>query len=149
MKKWPFWFSMFAVLLLNGASFYKASANAMSRGIAGADNQSGLLFIPILWIAAIDVLIVLSVFTLVRGHNIAKDQKITILELFRLSGCSAKEKMGKAAFIIVTCLLMLFGYSLFVKETLWAISYALSGGVLLLFLYAWEKASAQSGRVTG
>lgn len=149
MKKWPFWCSMFAVLLLHGGIFFKASANAMGRGLDGADNQAGLLFVPILWIAAVYVLAALVVLTLVRGRGIAKDQTISVLELFRLSGCSAKEKTVKTACIMVTCLLMLFGYSLFARETLWAMSYALSGGVLLLSLCAWEKASAQSGRTTG
>lgn len=95
MKKWPFWCSMFAVLLLHGGIFFKASANAMGRGLDGADNQAGLLFVPILWIAAVYVLAALVVLTLVRGRGIAKDQTISVLELFRLSGCSAKEKNGQ------------------------------------------------------
>ncbi|MDE5748628.1 MAG: hypothetical protein K2I21_13760, partial [Acetatifactor sp.] len=67
MKKWYFWFSMFTVSLLNGAMFYIASAGAMNRGIDGVDNQAGLLIIPMLWIMAILVLIVLNVFTLIYG----------------------------------------------------------------------------------
>ena len=148
MKKWLFWFSMFAISLLNGAIFYKASASAMNRGIDGVENQAGLLFIPILWIMAIYALVVLNAFTLVRGRKIERNQKIALLDLFRLSKLSAKEKTVRVAFIIPACLLMLFGYSLFATEKIWAISYAITGGILLLFLYAWEKASAQSGQAT-
>ena len=148
MKKWLFWFSMFAISLLNGAIFYKASASAMNRGIDGVENQAGLLFIPILWIMAIYALVVLNAFTLVRGRKIERNQKIALLDLFRLSKLSAKEKTVRVAFIITACLLMLFGYSLFATEKIWAISYAITGGILLLLLYAWEKASAQSGQAT-
>lgn len=146
MKKWPFWFSMFAVLLLNGASFYKASAGAMSRGIDGVDNQAGLLFIPILWIMAICALIALGACTLACGRTIPTNQKIAMFDLFHLSGRSAKEKTVRAAFIIMTCLLMLFAYSLFVAESIWAVSYALSGGALLLLLYAWGRAAVQASK---
>ena len=146
MKKWLFWLSMFATSLLNGAVFYKASASAMNRGIDGVDNQTGLLFIPVLWIMAIYALVVLNIFTLVRGRKIARNQKIALLNLFQLSKLSAKEKAVSVAFVITTCLLMLFGYSLFATEKIWAISYAITGGILLLLLYAWEKASAQSGQ---
>ena len=137
MKKWAFWFLMCSVSLLNGAVFYMASASAMRRGIDGVDNQAGLMFIPILWFMAIFVLILLNLFTLLHGLKIARNQKIALLELFRLSGLSLKEKMFRTAFIILACLLMLFGYGLFAAEKIWAVSYALSGGVLLLLLYAW------------
>lgn len=144
MKKCFFWFSMFVISLLNGAMFYMASASEMRRGLDGVDNQAGLLFIPVLWIMAISVLIALNVITLVHGHKIARNQKIDYWELFQLSGLTTKEKAFRVAFILMTCLLMLFGYSLFAAETIWAVSYALSGGVLLLFLYAWGKAPMQS-----
>lgn len=147
MKKWFFWFSMFAISLLNGILFYIASVSAMNRGLEGVDNQAGLLFIPVLWIMAIFVLIVLNVFTLVRGIKIAKNQKITLLNLFQLSGLSTKRKVFRVVFFIATCLLMLFGYTLFAAETIWAVLYALSGGILLLFLYAWRIASKQGGQV--
>lgn len=44
---------------------------------------------------------------------------------------------------------MILGYSLFAKEVIWAICYALSGGVLLLLLYTWKKTSVQRGRFAG
>lgn len=148
MRKWFFWLLMLAASFLNGTAFYKASASAMSRSIDGVDNQAGLLFIPILWIIAIYTLIVLNGFTLIRGLKMAKNQKIVLSDLFQLSRISTKEKAFKIVFIITTCLLMLFGYCLFAADTIWAVSYALSGGVLLLLLYAWEKASVQSGQAT-
>lgn len=149
MKKRFFWLSMLAISLLNGAMFYKASSAAMNRGIDGVDNQAGLLFIPVLWVMAIYALTALHAFTLVRGRKLAKNQKISLSDLFRLSKLSAKEKMLRVVLLLTDCLLMLFGYSLFASEKIWAVSYALSGGVLLLFLYAWEEACTQSRRAAG
>ena len=128
--------------------FYIASAGAMNRGIDGVDNQAGLLIIPMLWIMAILVLIVLNVFTLIYGLKIKRNQKIDYWGLFRLSGLTVKEKVSRMVFITITCLLMLFGYSLFTAEKIWAISYALSGGVLLLFLYAWGMTPMRNGQTT-
>lgn len=64
---------------------------------------------------------------------------ICLLDIFRLSGLSRKAKTGRITFIMATGLLMLFGYGLFAAEIMWAVAYALSGGALLLFLYAWRK----------
>ena len=146
MKKRPFWLMMVAVSLLNGAIFYRASSIEMNRGIEGVDNQAGLLFIPILWVMAIYALAVLHVYTLIHGRKLANNQEISLLDLFRLSELSAKSKMIRVIFLITVCLLMVFGYSLFAAEKIWAVSYALSGGILLLLLYAWEKACDQNGR---
>lgn len=74
------------------------------------------------------------------------NQTIRLLDTFQLSGLSKKVKVFKIAFLITTCLLMILGYSLFAKEVIWAICYALSGGVLLLLLYTWKKTSVQRGR---
>lgn len=149
MKKWPFWLLMLAVSLLNGAIFYMASASAMNRGLDGVDNQAGLLLIPILWLLAIFVLIALHTFTLVQGRKIAKNQRLALWAVFQRSGLSARESVWRAVWITTTCLLMVLGYRLFAAEKRWAVSYALSGGALLLLLYAWEKAAVQSGRGTG
>jgi uncharacterized MnhB-related membrane protein len=141
MKKHAFWLSMFVVSLLNGAIFYGYSADAMNRGIEGVDNQASLLFIPILWVEAALVLVALYAVTLAQGLKIPRGQRIGLLDLFRLSALSAKEKAHRVIFLAATGLLMSFGYVLFCDKPVWAVSYALSGGVLLLFLYAWKKAS--------
>jgi len=140
MKKWAFWTAMLAVSILNGVCFYGGSASAMRRGLDGADNQAGLLFIPMFWIAAVFVLIVINLYTFARGFRIEKNQRIGLFDIFRLSGLSGKAKAGRIAFLAVTCLLMVFGFALFPRELAWAIAYALTGGALLLFLYAWQKA---------
>ena len=143
MKKWFFWIIMCGVSILNGFTFFGASVSAMNRGLNGVDNQAALLFIPLLWIIAAFVLIVLNIYTLIRGVNIKKEQIIPILAVFQLSGLSKRAKVYKVSFIIITCSLMLFGYCLFAAEIMWSIAYALSGGILLLFLYIWNKAAVQ------
>ena len=142
MKKWTFWITMCIVSLLNGALFFGASLNIMRQGFDGVDNQASLLFIPLLWIIAALVLIGLTIYTLICGIRIQKEQMISCLDVFLLSGLSKKEKAGRISFLTAACLLMLFGYGLFAPEIIWAAAYALSGGVLLLSLYAWTKASA-------
>ena len=143
MKKWFFWITMCLVSILNGAAFFGASISALNRGLNGVDNQAALLFIPFLWIIAVFVLVVLNICTLIRGMNIKKEQIIHLLDVFHLSGLSKRAKISRAGFIIITCFLMLFGYSLFAAERMWSVAYALSGGILLLFLYTWKRAAVR------
>lgn len=143
MKKWIFWSVMCVASLLNGVSFFGASFNAMRRGIDGVENQASLLFVPFLWIIAAFVLILLNIYTLICGIKMEKKQRICLSAIFRLSGLSEKAKAGGPAFITMTFLLMLFGYSLFAAEAAWAAAYALSGGALLLLLYTWKKTEIQ------
>ena len=145
MKKWTFWIVMCAVSLLNGATFFGASLGVMQRGLDGIDNQASLLFIPFLWIIAAFVLVVINAYTLIRGIKIGKDQMIGLFDVFCFSGLSAKAKAGRIVFITMTCLFILFGYSLFASQIIWAAAYALSGGLLLLFLYAWRKTYCAEG----
>ena len=125
--------------LLNGGFFFGASFNAMQRGLDGVENQAALLFVPFLWIIAAFVLILLNTYTLIGGIKTEKKRMICLLDIFHLSGLSKGEKVGRIVFFTATLLLMLFGYSLFAAEIAWAAAYALSGGILLLFLYAWKK----------
>lgn len=143
MKKWTFWISTCLVSILNGAAFFSASLNSMQQGIDGADNQAALLFVPLLWIAAALVLVGLNVYTLMRGMAIEKGQTICVSGIFDLYGLSRRAAAGRISFFVMTCLLMLFGYSLFASETILSIAYALSGGVLLLFLYVWKMSGLQ------
>lgn len=140
MRKWIFWTIMCIVSFLNGCLFFGASFNAMQRGVDGVDNQAALLFVPFLWIIAAFVLILLNICTLIGGIKTEKKRLICLLDMFHLSGLSKGEKAGRIVFLTTTLLLMLFGYSLFAAEIAWATTYALSGGILLLFLYAWKKA---------
>lgn len=149
MKKYTFWLSMLAVSLMNGAIFYVCSADIMRSGIEGVDNQASLLFIPMLWILAVFVLFALHAAAWVQGRNIPGEQKIRLLAIFRLSALPAKEKAHRVAFLIAVCLLMLFGYGLFADQPVWAVSYALSGGMFLLLLYAWKNASEQPNPTAG
>lgn len=143
MKKWAFWSAMCAVSLINGAFFFGGSASVMGRGIEGTDNQASLLFIPVLWLMAIWALAALNLCTLLSGVRMEKGRSIHPLEVFHLSGLSRRTKASRAAFFLAAGLLMLFGYALFTPDIPWAIGYALSGGLLLLFLNAWARAFAQ------
>lgn len=142
MRKWTFWFVMCLVSLGNGLLFFQASLRAMQCGIDGVDNQGALLFIPFLWILAGLVLLVLNLYTLVRSRAIPHGRPIHLLRLFRLTALSRRALAGRILFFAVTIALMLFGYALFAAEALWAAAYALTGGLLLLLLYAWQKAGA-------
>lgn len=141
MKKWPFWISMFVISLINGAAFYISSEIEMSHVLNEAATRGTLIFMGVFQCMAIYVLIILNVFTLLCGLKIERNQKIIIGDIFKLSGLSVREKTFRVLFITTVCLLMLFGYTLLAAEKILAVVYALSGGALLLFLYAWAKAS--------
>lgn len=141
MKRWRFWFATFAVSILNAGCFFGASFSAMHRGIEGVDNQAMLLFIPLFWIKGIFVIIGINVYTFVSGYRLAKNLEFDIFTLFRFSGLSPKAKVYRVMFMLFSCLLMVFGYFLFAQEVIWSVCYALSGGILLLFLYTWTTAT--------
>lgn len=143
MKKRTFWIVMCILSICNGAFFFKASYNAMNRGIEGVDNQAGLLFIPVLWVMAVLVLVMIAVFTWVFGKQMNKDRIIWLRNPVQLSGLSPKEKVCRMIFIFATGFLMLLGYGLFANDPVWAVAYAFSGGALFVFLHTWIKASMQ------
>lgn len=143
MKKWFFWTAMCAASLLNGGAFFGASLYAMRQGVEGVENQAALLFVPFLWVLAAFVVVLINIYTLICGIKIETGQMIRLLDPLRLSGLSPKARAGRIVFMAITSLLMLFGYSLFAAEVVWAAAYALSGGALLLFLYAWRKAAVR------
>lgn len=143
MRKWPFWTAMCLVSILNGAFFFGASVNSMRQGLSGVDNQAALLFIPLLWIVAGLALIALNVYTLIQGMTVEKRQIVCISVVFNLSGLSKGAMADRISFFVMTCLLMLFGHGLFASATVLSTAYALSGGILLLFLYAWRMAGLQ------
>lgn len=142
MKKWSFWAVMCMVSLANGGFFFAGSLHSMRQGVSGADNQAALLFIPLLLITAVFVLVLLNIYTLICGIKINRERTVDFFELFHLSGISRKAWVGKIVFIAITCLLTLFGGCLFAPGCLSA-AYALSGGLLLVLLYAWVGAARQ------
>lgn len=146
MRKWIFWSAMCVVSLLNGGAFFGASCSAMRRGIDGVENQSSLMFIPLLWVIAAFVLLLINLYTFIGGARIKREQMIRLADVLCLSGLSGRAKTGRIAFFTMTVLLMLFGYSLFAAEAIWALAYGLSGGTLLLFLYAWRTAARRADR---
>ena len=143
VRKWIFWSAMCIVSLLNGGAFFGAPCNAMRRGV---ENQSSLMFIPLLWVIAAFVLLLINLYTFIGGARIKREQMIRLADVLCLSGLSGRAKTGRIAFFTMTVLLMLFGYSLFAAEAIWALAYGLSGGALLLFLYAWRTAARRADR---
>lgn len=133
MKKNRFLLAALLTALANGGLFYLASARAMRAGIPGADNQAALLFIPLLWIAAGLVLVLLAAWLLAVGRRIPPERVIRPAAL-------RKEDDGlRLRFLIPAGILMLVGYGLFASFL--SAAYALSGGALLVLLQAWRLAA--------
>ncbi len=139
MKKWTFWAVMCGVSILNGLLFFTGSYSDMRRGAEGADNQAGLLFIPILWALAAMVLLVINVCTLIRGQGLDRELRIRFLKVFHLAGLPNGAAAARVCFFAFAALLTAFGYFMFASR-LCSILYALTGGTLLLLLYAWGHA---------
>ena len=143
MKKWSFWFLTFLISLVNAGCFFGASVSAIKRGIDGVDNQGALLFIPLLWFIAFFVILGMNIFTLIKGIRLSKVQTISIAAFFHFLNLSAKAMAYRVIWIAVSCLLMVFGFSLFAQEIIWSLSYALSGGTLLQLLLIWKLLPAK------
>ena len=132
MKKNRFLLAALLTAQANGGLFYLASARAMRAGIPGADNQAALLFIPLLWIAAGLVLVLLAAWLLVIGRRIPPERVIR-------PALRRKDGGPDVLFLAVTGILMLMGYGLFASFL--SAAYALSGGALLVLLRAWQHAA--------
>lgn len=146
MKKWSFWAVMTMAALANGCIFCLASWQVMDRGVPEADNQAALLFIPVLWLGACVVLAILNLCTLTLGRYMKKDQVIRPWELFRLSGLAIWERAKRLLYLSLTGVLMCFAWLLFMPELFWSASYALTGGLLLVLLFAWGTGEIERGR---
>lgn len=138
MRKWGFLGLMFGLSLLNGGFFVRDTLRLMGEGIAGVDNQASLLFIPIFWIMAAAVLLVIYACALIYGIRIERRHRFRAAQLVRLSELSRRELVGRGAFFAVTGLLMWAALEL-------SVGYALSGGGLLACLYLWKRAGAAEG----
>ncbi len=139
MKKWEFWAAMCGVSMLNGLLFFAGSYSDMQRGIEGVDNQAGLIFIPILWIAAAIVLLAIHVCTLIRGRRLDKNLRIRFWKVFHLAGLPKGAAAARVLFFAFTVLLMILGYYMFANR-FWSVLYAFTGGAFVLSLYAWAHA---------
>ncbi len=139
VKKWGFWAAMCGVSVLNGLLFFAGSYSDMRRGVEGVDNQAGLIFIPILWILAAVVLLVINVCTLVRGRRLDKNLRIRFLNVFHLAGLPKGAAATRVFFFTFTLLLMALGYYMFANR-ICSVLYALTGGAFLLSLYVWRHA---------
>ncbi len=122
MRKWGFLGLMFGLSLLNGGFFVRDTLRLMGEGIAGVDNQASLLFIPIFWIIAAAVLLVIYAWALIYGIRIERRYRFRAAQqLVCLSELSRRELVGWGAFFAVTGLLMWAALEL-------SVEYALSGG---------------------
>lgn len=72
MNRLSFWLLMCVLSVVNGLIFFQLTFAAMGREIPDVDNQGALLMIPLFWIAAVIVLVLLNIITLVDGRNIPK-----------------------------------------------------------------------------
>ena len=97
-----------------------------------------LLFIPIFWIIAAAVLLVIYAWALIYGIRIERRYRFRAAQLVCLSELSRRELVGRGAFFAVTGLLMWAALEL-------SVGYALSGGGLLVCLYLWKRAGAAKG----
>ena len=138
MRKWGFLGLMFGLSLLNGGFFVRDTLRLMGEGIAGVDNQASLLFIPIFWIIAAAVLLVIYAWALIYGIRIERRYRFRAAQLVCLSELSRRELVGRGAFFAVTGLLMWAALEL-------SVEYALSGGGLLACLYLWKRSGAAKG----
>ena len=118
--------------------FVRDTLRLMGEGIAGVDNQASLLFIPIFWIIAAAVLLVIYAWALIYGIRIERRYRFRAAQLVCLSELSRRELVGRGAFFAVTGLLMWAALEL-------SVEYALSGGGLLACLYLWKRSGAAKG----
>ena len=104
---------------------------------SGGDNRC-YIQIPIFWIIAAAVLLVIYAWALIYGIRIERRYRFRAAQLVCLSELSRRELVGRGAFFAVTGLLMWAALEL-------SVGYALSGGGLLVCLYLWKRAGAAKG----
>lgn len=137
MKKWTFWTMMALCSLVNGGLFYLASRSLMERGVAGVDNQGALLLVPLLWIAAGAVLVVLNTATAVQGRSLTGEDRVALL---CFAGAEKQQPLAQAGFLLKCALLMALGCCLvWGSAPLLNAAYVLTGGGLLVLLEAWKR----------
>lgn len=141
MKRLPFWLLMFLLSWVNGLFFFQLTFAVMRRGIPDVDNQGALLMIPLFWIAAAIVLVLLNIITLVDGRHIPKDAGVDPMAAFRFAALRGREVAGRVVFLAVTAILVYLALHFDHHARVLSAAYAITGGVLLILLYGWRSAS--------
>ena len=134
MRRLPFWGLMCLLSLANGFLFFQMTIAPMQRGIPNVDNQGALLMIPLFWIAAAMVLIVLNIVTFVDGQYIPRDVKADPLAAFRFRGLNRREMVGRVVFLAIAAFLVYFAFHFSHHERILSAAYAITGGMLLILL---------------
>lgn len=145
MKRLPFWLLMCVVSVVNGLLFFQLTFAVMERGIPNVDNQGALLMIPLFWIAAAIVLVLLNITTLVDGRHIPKGTGVDPLAAFRFAGLKGRQMAGRVIFLAAAAFLVYLALHFDHHARLLSAAYALTGGALLILLCGWRSA-AMKGR---
>lgn len=143
MKRLPFWLLIFLLSWVNGLIFFQLTFAAMGRGIPDVDNQGALLMMPLFWIAAAIVLVLINIVTLVEGRHIQKNVGVDPLAAFRFAGLKGRKMAGRVAFLAVSALLVYLALHFDHRERLLSAAYAITGGALLMLLYGWRSAAVK------
>lgn len=101
MNRLSFWLLMCVLSVVNGLIFFQLTFAAMGRGISDVDNQGALLMIPLFWITAVILLVLLNIITLVDGRNIPKGTGVDPLAAFRFAGLRGREMAGRVIFLVI------------------------------------------------
>ena len=143
MKRLPFWLLMCVLSVVNGLIFFQLTFAAMGRGIPDVDNQGALLMVPLFWIAAAMVLVALNIVTFADGQYIPRGAKADPLAAFRFRGLNRREMVGRVAFLTIAALLVYLAFHFSHHERILSAAYAITGGMLLILLYGWRRASVK------
>ena len=146
MRRALYWMAMCALSIANGLLFFQMTLALMRRGIEGVDNQGALLMMPLFWLTAAVVLLLLNLATLVDGRHIAKGDKVDPFVVFRFQGLSGRGIAGRAAFLVLTAFLVYLAFHFDLRERLLSAAYAVTGGLLLVLLYGWRSAAVKRRR---
>lgn len=143
MRRLPFWMLMCLLSLMNGLLFFQMTFALLRRGIPDVDNQGALLMIPLFWIAAAIVFVVLNIVTFVDGRHIPRNAKADPLAAFRFQGLNRREMVGRVVFLAIAALLVYLAFHFSHHERILSAAYAITGGLLLILLYGWRCAAVK------
>ena len=142
MKKWGFWAVMCALSLLHFACFVQATL-AMVLSQEAERLGGNYTASPMLWILGAAVLTVVQLCAVSYGrHELRHCSEIHPLRFFRFSGLGTGRILRRAGGLAAVFLAAALAFALFAWADLWALAYALSGGLLLLSLAIWLDAGS-------
>ena len=146
MRRLPFWLLVCLASIVHEALFIWASLITIIREL---DKIGAAAFIIVLiWAVAVMALILLEFCALVDMRLIPKDAGVDPWVVFRFKGLTKWRIAGKAAFLMAAMVLMCFAFALFAPAGVLPAAYALSGGLLLAFLYSWWDAVTRGARIS-